>query len=132
STTATSRGRRARSASRATCCSARCGTTICGASALEEALLVRVHPGEVVLLERRRGQIAAIERLPQLPGLTCGPDEAHELLLEEALVAVRLRDERVGMRLDQHHRRARHDPGERGGMHPGAHAPSVGPIDPPP
>src|SRR5438034_3082968 len=52
----------------------------------------------------------------KLPGFAAGADERAELLREEPLEAIGLRDERVRVRLDEHHRRARHDAREGRGV----------------
>src|SRR5436309_9920849 len=82
----------------------------------EEPLLVRLHARQVVLLDRRRSEVAAVELAPQPPRLARRAHECAELLGEEALEAVGLGDQRVRVRLDQHDRGARHDTGEGGGM----------------
>src|SRR5439155_22405600 len=68
----------------------------------EQPRLVRLHARQVALLDRRPGEVAPVELLPQSPRLARGAHERAELLREEALEAVRLGDQRVRMRLDQH------------------------------
>src|SRR5204862_7265678 len=56
----------------------------------EEPFLVRLHARQVLLLDRRGGQVGPVDGAAKLPGLARRAHERTELLGEEPLMAVRL------------------------------------------